>query len=77
MLTYKKPQQRKEEECERIRGERDEIKLIRLIQFNPLCPKSNAATPWSGNNHQEARTKIWILSSIFCQSVADYPRFQP
>ena len=28
MVAYTKPQQRKKEESERLRGERDEIKLI-------------------------------------------------
>ena len=30
MVAYKKPQQRKTEECERLRGERDQIKFIDL-----------------------------------------------
>ena len=30
MVAYKKPQQRKKEESQRLRGERDEIKLIDL-----------------------------------------------
>ena len=31
MVTYTKPQQRKREESERLRGERDQIKFIGLI----------------------------------------------
>ena len=30
MVAYKKPQQRKKEESERLRGERDQIKFIDL-----------------------------------------------
>ena len=30
MVAYTKPQQRKKEECERLRGERDKIKFIDL-----------------------------------------------
>ena len=30
MVAYIKPQQRKKEECERLRGERDQIKFIVL-----------------------------------------------
>ena len=30
MVTYPKPQQRKKEECERLRGERDQFKFIDL-----------------------------------------------
>ena len=30
MVTYKKPQQRKKEESERLRGERNQIKFISL-----------------------------------------------
>ena len=30
MMAYIKPQQRKEEECEKLRGERDQIKFIDL-----------------------------------------------
>ena len=30
MVAYTKPQQRKKDDCERLRGERDEIKFIDL-----------------------------------------------
>ena len=44
MVAYTKPQQRKKEETERLRGERDHIKFINLrferwqvVRFSGLC----------------------------------------
>ena len=44
MVAYTKPQQRKKEETERLRGERDHIKFIdlrferwKVVRFSGLC----------------------------------------
>ena len=44
MVAYTKPQQRKKEESERLRGERDKIKFIdrrferwQVVGFSELC----------------------------------------
>ena len=36
MVAYTKPQQRKNEESEQLRGERDQIKCIELIKLTKL-----------------------------------------
>ena len=62
MVAYTKPQQRKKDESEKLRGERDNIKFnVDIASYNPVRKSQQQSCYHMGHKNSRLAKKTWDI----------------